>query len=374
MLNLDKLSELAKDNTAGGRKSLVSALTDLFLSAEPGQAEQISLIFGDIVMRVLGKLELETRMALAERVCSHSSAPHALMVELGKDQIEVAQAVLEKSPVLQSGDLSEIAKSGSMDHLSAIAGREQVDEEVTQTIVSHGDNQVLTKVVENQGAHFNEETFTRLASRAKDYPAIQEALMNRADLPADAARMLVPFLSDELTERVKELGADNALVQVMAEKAAQEVAARARKVSEARQHTDQLIRDVQSGKAKIDDAVRMFSRNDRAAELGILLAAVSELPAGSVSKLIYGKSDKPLVILCKANGVSTDAFKNILTMRARRMGMGGLAINEAMQRYETFSDTAAMESLAVIRNSVAGGSKKPEDDAAKTNIAFAVNR
>lgn len=374
---LTKLSQLAKDSSSGGRKSLVAALTDLFVSADSDQAEQVSLMFGDIVMRVLGQLEDEARRALAKRVSSHASAPHDLMVQLAKDDIEVAQPVLEESPVLKAEDLADIAATGSMDHLKAIAGRQKVEEIVTRVIVSRGDNQVLTKVAGNSGASFSEETFLRLVDRSMAYPAIQEALINRTDLPDDAARMLVPFLSEELTERVKELGADNTLVMVMAERAAEEVAARARRLSEAREQSDQLIRDVQNGKAKLDDAVRLFARSDRATELGILLAKVSHLPVAAVSKLVYSKSDKPLIIICKANGVSEDAFKNILTMRARHLGMSGLAVNDAIQRYKQFTDDAASRSLIAIRENAEKNMKKqlgPEEGSPKSNVAFAVKR
>jgi len=374
---LTKLSELAKDNSTGGRKSLVAALTDLFMSADTDKAEQVSLMFGDIVMRVLGQLEDEARRALAKRVSSHAAAPRDLMVTLAKDQIEVAQSVLEESPVLNAEDLAEIATTGSQEHLKAIAGREKVEEVVTRVIVTRGDNQVLTKVAENNGASFSEDTFHRLVDRSKAYPAIQAALINRKDLPSDAARMLVPFLSEELMERVKGLGADNTLVMVMAERAAEEVAARARRLAEAKEQSDQLIKDVQNGKAKLDDAVRLFARSDRAAELGILLAKVSHLPVAAVSNLIYSKSDKPLIIICKANGVSEDAFKNILTMRARHLGMSGLAVNDAIQRYKQFTDDAASRSLIAIRENAEKNMKKqsePEGGSAKTKVAFAVNR
>jgi uncharacterized protein (DUF2336 family) len=375
MLSLAKLSKLAKDNSTGGRKSLISALTDLFVSAENEQAEQISLIFGDIVMRVLGQLEAEARQTLARRVCAHAAAPHDLMVELAKDEIEVAQPVLETSPVLTAEDLARIASTESMEHMSAIAGRENVEEVVTRVIVSRGDNEILTKVAENQGAHFDESAFMRLVDRSRQYPAIQEALINRQDLPSDAARMLVPFLSSELAERVKSLGADSTLVQVMAERAAEEVASRARKVAEAKEQADKLIKDVKSGKAKLDDAVQMFARGDRAAELGILLAKMSDLPSASVSNLIYGKSDKPLVIICKACGVGQEAYKSILTMRARQLGMSGPALNDSLQRYAKFAESAAKRSLMEIRASVAEATKPKESpDQMTSKIAFGVKR
>ena len=124
MFNLAKLAELARDSSAAGRKSLVSTLTDLFVSSGDDRDEQISLLFGDIVLKVLGQLEEETRIILSKRVCKEKDAPRDLMVKLAQDAFPVAGPVLENSPALTSDDLVAIASSASMEHLGAIAGRE----------------------------------------------------------------------------------------------------------------------------------------------------------------------------------------------------------------------------------------------------------
>ncbi|GGB35918.1 hypothetical protein GCM10011316_05080 [Roseibium aquae] len=377
MLSLSKLAELAKDKTSTGRKSLVAAVTDLFLSADDDHVEEVSLIFGDIVMHVLGQLEHETRLALAKRVGRHRSAPHKLMKELAQDTIEIARPVLEDSPVLKMSDLVDVAATQSMDHLSAIAGRSNLDEAVTEVLVDRGDSSVLTKVTANPGAHFADTTYLRLVDKAKADPDIQSALVQRTDMPEEAARMLVPFLSKELTERIKELNVDGALVQVMAERAAAEVAARAQRAQQTRDQINQLIKDVAAGKTKIDDAVSYFAKSDRAAELGILLAKVSNLPAAGVSRLVYTESDKALSIICKANGVTQSAYKHILTMRAKHLRMGGLELNAALQRYSALTDSSAQKSLGAIRASIEQHMPKREDETKKDGkkpVPFAVHR
>jgi len=376
MLSLSKLAELAKDKTSTGRQSLVTAVTDLFLSADEDNVEQVSLIFGDIVMRVLGQLENETRLALAKRVGGHKAAPHNLMMKLASDEIDIARPVLQDSPVLKSADLVEVAKTGSMDHLSAIADRPQLNEAVTEVLVDRGDSKVLTKVTSNPGAHFADQTFLRLVDKAKADPAIQTALAQRSDLPEDAARTLVPFLSEELTARIKELAGDSTLVQVMAERAAAEVTARTRRAQQSREQLNQMIKDVTSGKTKIDEVVSLFAKSDRAAELGILLAKVSQLPAAGVSQLIYTERDKALSIICKASGVSQTAYKHILTMRAKQLVQGGMEINAALQRYSKLTDKSAEKSLGAIRASIESQMpKKPaEKKPPKKEVPFAVHR
>jgi uncharacterized protein (DUF2336 family) len=333
------------------------------------------------VLKVLGQLEEETRIILSKRVCREKDAPHELMVKLAHDTIAVAEPVLENSPALTSDDLVAIASSASMEHLGAIAGRETVDVAVTTVLVDRGDSAVLSKVAENKGAQFADSSFLKLVEKARSNEKIQAALINRPDLPEEAAQALLPFLTEELKERISSLGADNTLVQLLAERAATEVAARASKLEEAREQSNALIKDVISKKTKIDDAVTMFARADRTAELGMLLARVSDLPPGAVSQLLFSKSDKPLIILCKANGVTSDAYKDVLTMRARRLRMGGLELNAAIQRYSALSEEGAKRSLETLKNSGGvfglntGSGKAPAEEASsKKNIPFASSR
>ncbi|MTI45468.1 uncharacterized protein DUF2336 [Roseibium hamelinense] len=374
MFSLTKLAELATDTSATGRKSLVSAVTDMFMTADKDRVEQISLIFGDIVLKVLGQLEHEARLALAKRVSEHDQAPTKLMKALATDEADVAAPVLQNSPVFDADDLVDIASNATMDHLVAIAKRKKIEEKVTSVLVERGDDKVLTTVAENEGARFYDEAFELLVQRAKAVPAIQEALISRKDLPHDAARHLVPFLSHELAERVKSLGADSVLVEVMAERAAEEVTARARRLEDEREQTNKIINEVAAGTRKIDDAVAYFAKQDKAAELGMLLAKVSHLPLGSVSTLIYSKSDKPLIILCKANDVSEMAYKSVLTMRAKRLNLGGLELNEAIKRYASLPKSGAVRSLESIKEAARQAHPEPAKDDTEKDIPFAVHR
>jgi len=370
MLSLSKLAELAKDGSKGGRRSLVSALIDLFVSPEREHAEQVSIMFGEIVMSVLDQLEEETRMALAQRVGTLPTAPRDLVVKLAADEFKIAEPVLKESPLLTEEELEAIALDGSMEHLEAIATRDVLDEKVTNVLVDRGNRKILESVANNENARMADQTFLRLVEKARACPEIQEALIQREDMPAESAKCLLSFLSAELMERVKALGGDNVLAEVMAERAAEEVKARASHLEASRNEAAEIIDAVANKKKTLDEAVSQFARSDRAAELGILLAKVGELPAAAVSRLIYSPSDKPLIIVCKALSVSDTAFKDILTMRARKLQSGGLELNDAINRYAAASVAGAKQSLEAIRATGANMAKKDEPEAVEERGAF----
>ncbi|ADZ69737.1 DUF2336 domain-containing protein [Polymorphum gilvum] len=349
MVNLKQLSELARDSSSSGRKTLVEAVTDLFLAADDSEIDHIALLFGDIVLRVLGQLEEEARVALSARVSDHPHAPHDLMVRLASDSIDVAKQVLENSPVLTDEDLASIAWEGSMDHLGAIADRGPLGENVTTVIVGRGNSQVLAKVAGNEQARFTPDTFERLLEKAQQHPIVQEALIGRSDIPEEPARRLIPYLSEELRKRIKELGTNNTLIQLLAERAAQEVQAQMRDLGSAKSRAEMLIRDVKSRKRPIDDAVNQFAKADRPIDLAMLLAEVSELPAESVTRVVFNQGDTPLIILCRANGVTDNAYKNVVKMRSKRLQLSGKAMTDAINRYARMQRAEAVRALAAIK-------------------------
>ncbi|MCY1705545.1 DUF2336 domain-containing protein [Pannonibacter sp. SL95] len=349
MVSLSKLSELAHDRTSSGRKSLVEAVTDLFVSAQPEQVDHVSLLFGDIVLKVIGQLEEEARMALAVRVSENPNTPHDLAFRLAEDTIAVAQPMLESSPVLTTSDLVSIATTGSMDHLGAIADRRPLEAEVTSVIVDRGSSSVLAKVAGNDAAKFTADTFDRLVEKARAHPQIQEALIGRSDIPEEGARRLVSFLSDELRERLKEMGGDNTLVNVLAERAAQEVQAQVRDLGSAKNKAEMLIRDVKARKRPVDDAVNQFTKGDRPVDLALLFAELSELPHDSVARVVFNPEDTVLNILCRANGVSDTAYKNIVMMRAKRLKLTSKDLNEAFVRYAKVQRGDAGRALTTIK-------------------------
>lgn len=372
MLNLGMFAELAKDASKSGRKNLITAVTDLFLSSKNEEAEQVSLLFGDIVMRVLGDLEEETRMALSQRVGAHPAVPHDLINSLARDTIGVAKPVLEQSPVLTKSDLADLAEKESMEHLGVIATRDDLDEGVTQALVENGDEEVLTKVANNTRARLGEETYTKLVNKAQSSPGLLEALVKREDLPDDVVESLGTMVSSELRERLKSVGGDKALAASMAGRAIEEVKARASRVGQNMDQAKKVIAAVKAGKTSLEEAVGLFAKADKAAELGILLATVNALPPKSVSSLIYAKSDKPLILLCKSQNLDLEAFKHILTMRARRMGTGVRELNDAMKRYESFSVQAAKTALDGLRKASAGP-QGPEEAEVEQGV-FLTNR
>lgn len=376
MTQLAKLADLAKDTSIPGRTSFLKALTDLYLSAGEARGERVSFLYGDIALRVLDQVEGDSQASLAERVCHDDLVPLELLRHLAKQDLETAAPVLQYSPVLQSDDLAAIAATASMGHLGIIAGRSNLAQDVTTVLVDRGDQDVLSKVAANLTASFADASFVKLVEKAGADAHIQALLLERPDLSDEAGLKLLPLLSPELQKQISVLGEDHKLSRLMVQAREKAAAAKAKKLEQARAEVNALVKSVVDGETPVDQVVSRFANGNQAPELGFLLAKMCNLPVPAVSQLLFSPNDKPLIILCKAQNISADAYKDILMMRAQRLPIGGLALNEAIQRYDSMGLEGARRSLEALRQTCQPPPSPEEQEAAanRKSIPFASSR
>ena len=337
-----QLEQLARNGSAESTGELVNALTDLFCSADEARRAQVSLVYGDILLRVLERLENDARSALSKRIAPQTGAPSDVLKTLASDDdISVARPVLEKSASLSDEELAEIAEKVPGEYLLLLASRPDVEPELAKVIAHKGDKPHLHVLTRNQNASLCQESFDTLVARARKDPTLQEALAERQDLPKPAAARLVLFLSRELCQRVKSANSNKTLVNAISEKAAREVEIQLREFNGAKSKTDQLIDGAIDGSVPMDKALTVFADKERAFEIAKLLAGRGGWPENVVVPLVTREDDAPLMFLCRVSGVGDDAYMKLARMRGKRMRLSSAAASEAMRRYAELSPSTA---------------------------------
>ncbi|MCA1298994.1 DUF2336 domain-containing protein [Stappia indica] len=348
-MKVSELSGLARDGSAQSTGVLVAALTDLFCQAKAEERERVSQLFGEVVVRVLGRLEVAAREILSKRICAHAGAPKDLVCALATDEeLTVAAPVLEQSPILEDDDLAKIAGSISGGHLQALCRRGRLSREVTRVVALAGEQEVLHSLARNHAAHLGPNSFDLLVARSRKDEELQIALSERADLPAAAAERLVPFLSRELAQRIKDLGDNEVLVKAIAERAAREVEIQLREFKGAKSKTEQLIDGALAGKVPIEQIVTVFAEKDRAFDLGQLLARKIGWPDNAVVSLVFREDDQPLMLLCRFANVSDEVYEKVVRMRAKRMRLSSSTSREALHRYRLMTEEAMRPALKAL--------------------------
>jgi uncharacterized protein (DUF2336 family) len=104
---------------------------------------------------------------------------------LALDAPDVARPVLERSEVLSEQDLVDVAKTRGQEHLRAMSRRADLSERVTDAIVETADDDTLGVLARNDTALLSRASHEVLVDRATQNPALQEAVIQRANLPVD---------------------------------------------------------------------------------------------------------------------------------------------------------------------------------------------
>jgi uncharacterized protein (DUF2336 family) len=128
-------------------------------------------------------LAVEVRQALACTVASSARLPPEVARRLAGDAIEVADPILQRSPVLTDEDLVRVVRTNAMQYALAVAGREKLSELVSEALVDTGDAEVVARVVENAGASISHRTMRRVIEDLRGNEQIHGRVIRRPELP-----------------------------------------------------------------------------------------------------------------------------------------------------------------------------------------------
>ncbi|MGY6644575.1 MAG: DUF2336 domain-containing protein [Salinarimonas sp.] len=324
---LERLSEMSADTSSEGRRTLLNAVTDLFLVDEDVSAAA-SEHYSDIAGRSLDAMDSDDRAAYAERVAAEPQLPNPIAKRLATDdEASVAQLVLRLSPVLSDDDLAAIAVSHSQAHLAAIAERASLSETVTDVLVERGDRRVLRTVSGNEGAAFSDRGLDTLISRSDGDTQVARNLAERSDdLPATQARRVLQIAAQMSLTHTPEV--ETEVIDASKNKQF------ARKARERRLEVRLLIADLKEGKREIDDVVSLLCKDDRAFDLAQVLSTFSDIPNTQALRALLQKEASGIAVACKAMGLSKDGFKDVLAMRASRLGLPSKQIEKDLASYD----------------------------------------
>jgi uncharacterized protein (DUF2336 family) len=307
-----ELDSILTQRSQSQRFTMLRKITDLFLADVGCYSDDYVGIFDDVMIRLIDKIERQALIELSGRLAPVERAPVNVIGRLSRDDdIEISGPILEKSKVLTDRDLIEIAATKSQAHLSAIAGRKELNEPVTDVLIDRGNSAVARKVTANEGARFSRFGLSKAVARAEEDEALTEAIANRADLP--------PELLDELVRK-----AATTVRQRLLATARPEMRERIARVLSA--VSDQVARSVAvrpgsgGGKTMMQhDPARLRARIVQCAEardideLTNALAILSKVPVKAVRNLVREASEDGLLILGKVCGMGWPELQRVLS-------------------------------------------------------------
>jgi uncharacterized protein (DUF2336 family) len=188
---MDQLDAALARAPAAQHVAILRDFTALFLQGAASYSDRQLEIFNGVMGRLIGKTDRSALLDISRQLATIGNAPASVICQLSRnDDIAIAGPVLEKSTVLTDENLIDVAKVKSQDHLSAIAGRVQVNEPVSDVLIQRGNADVTRRLLANQGARLSELCFVKLVDGARRDKTLAAAVARRKDVPPE----LQPFL------------------------------------------------------------------------------------------------------------------------------------------------------------------------------------
>jgi uncharacterized protein (DUF2336 family) len=121
---------------------------------------------------------------------------------LASDQPDVAEPILQRSPLLLDADLVEAVAGGEPARQIAIASRSMLPCSVSAAIAEVGCPEACLVLLENETAETVPFSLDRIVQRFGHLAAIRDVILARDDLPAATRQALVVKLSETLADFV----------------------------------------------------------------------------------------------------------------------------------------------------------------------------
>ena len=313
---LQDLNDAIGRGSADSRAKALWHATDVLAEGEFGE-EQIR-IFGEVIVRLAEEIEEAARAELSRRLAHSNNAPVKVVEMLASDDsIEVAGPVLQFSPRLDVKSLIGNIRSKGQPHLLAIARRRSVPVEVTDELVTRGNQEVVQSVAANSGARFSDFAFRQMIKRSEADAVLAERVGLRADIPPQMFRVLLAKASSEVRRKLERERPDlTKVIQASVGQAAGKLYSNFGPGQESYLALRQTVVEVHKAGRLNEKSIANYAMARKFEEAVIGLSLLSSLPADVVEQMLLVNNRDLILVLSKALEFSWDTAMALLFLGA----------------------------------------------------------
>lgn len=322
----ERLLDLARSKMGDDRRRLVLAVADLCeLAARAAPAT--SARADELLSLLLRQAEFEIRQALAERLADAAWAPVEMVRLLARDEIAIAQPIIDRSPLLKDPDLLALLQETTLDHQIAVAGRRDLSEPVAHAIVAAAEPTVMAALADNPTAAIAPSDLSRLVDHARCVAGLRAPLARHPRMTPALGVRLYALVSDALREA---LCARFALPREDLDEALQEAAAQARLQfsngpaapdDDAIDRERRLIEKLHQGDQLRPGYLMRALGEGRLTLFQLALAKLSGLSPSAIEAACQAEQSLDLAIACRRAGIDRCVFTTVLN-RIRALARG----------------------------------------------------
>jgi uncharacterized protein (DUF2336 family) len=333
---------------------ILRLVTDLFLSDAHRLDEAQISVFDEIIVRLIERVEIRTLTRLSVILSETDMAPRQAIRRLAfHGDASVAAPVLAKSDRLSEEDLFEIANTCSQQHLLALAGRKNLNEALTDTLIRRADTKVANELARNGVARFSECGYATLVGRAERDESLVEKLGLRLDIPGSLLRELLAMATDAVKARFltaprPAMGNKN--------RASIEVSAVPVRPIDYAKAQNEVVGLNRAGKLN-DSQVNRFAVRSEYTHVLAALSFMSEVKIEAIQPLIDSDRLYGLIVACKASRLSWPTTTMIIRNRPACLPATEHELEQGMEVYQGLALSVAQWTIRFGSNQIAARAK-----------------
>lgn len=347
---LPDLIALAEEGSSEKRRALLRELTEHFFGA-PIRTSTEDDLYGAVLAKLADDMEIAVRTELSARFANAPDAPHALIRRLANDEAAVAGAVLAHSPVLTDEDLLGVVRHHGQDHLRAVSARPSVSEAVSDVIVERGDDETLGTLLRNDGARLSRKASEAAVERAKANPALHEATVSRAGLPADLLNDMYFVVEARLRSQILEQNArmDPALLDAALAAGRTRVATDDGALPADYSECLAYVEELKAAGQLTPRMLARFLRSGSKTSFLIALAQLSDIDFHTARQIVERRELDALAVVCKAADLDRALFLTYAVVLLNDDGDAMAKAHAYARMYAELSREAALRTLRFWR-------------------------
>ncbi len=311
------LAALASEQSSEKRLELLHRITDAYVEQGDRATPAEHYLFNEVIGKLIDKIASTGRAAASAKLAAMPALSDALAHRLASDSdIAVARPIIRDYGALSERILIDVAKTSSQAHLSVIAGRKTVTPPVSDVVVARGDRNTIQTLAANRGAQFSDFGMQSLIDKSAGDTGLQALLVTRADLSLTAIGRLLPLISDELANRLRDVAGsiDDTLVEKHLGEWAED-----RQQNAAR--TDAYIAGIRAGDLNPNDIIGELVAGKRLLDAATVLAAMAGLDRFYTFNLMTGGKIQSALLLLRAVDLSWKVADAFIKLRIAKAGL-----------------------------------------------------
>jgi uncharacterized protein (DUF2336 family) len=182
--------ELTEPHAPRARNALINRLCEIVSWPETRLPSYERQLAADILVGLLRTSGVELRRRCAQGLTRINDAPKALLRYLARDEISVAQGLLENGAGFDDSDLIATVRAGVAWHWLAIAKRRNLSEPLTDALLQTGDTAAMEAVLRNTTSRISTQGIDIIVGKSRQTPSLPPLLVSRPELKPTQALVL----------------------------------------------------------------------------------------------------------------------------------------------------------------------------------------